>query len=79
MGAYPGSLSAEDAIEAELKARRSAAIQTPDDCHLYKAEPGMTSATLPPPLREIGFVTSGERTNTNHHHLNVMLQSGGES
>ena len=34
MGAYPGSLTAEDAIEAELKARRSAAIQPSDDCHL---------------------------------------------
>jgi uncharacterized protein YrrD len=34
MGAYPGSLTAEDAIEAELKARRSATIQPSDDCHL---------------------------------------------
>ena len=34
MGAYPGSLTAEDAIEAELKARHSATIQSPDDYHL---------------------------------------------
>jgi sporulation protein YlmC with PRC-barrel domain len=34
MGAYPGSLTAEDAMEAELKARRSATIQPSDDCHL---------------------------------------------
>jgi uncharacterized protein YrrD len=34
MGAYPGSLTAEDAIEAELRANRSMATPSPDDYRL---------------------------------------------
>ncbi len=34
MGAYPGSLTAEDAVEAELKASRSVDVQPSGDYHL---------------------------------------------
>jgi uncharacterized protein YrrD len=34
MGAYPASLATEEAIEAGMKARRSAAMCSPDDYHL---------------------------------------------
>jgi sporulation protein YlmC with PRC-barrel domain len=34
MGAYPGSLTTEGRIEAEMKARRTPPPQTSDDCHL---------------------------------------------
>ena len=38
MGAYPGSPRAEDAIEAELKAKHAATIQPPDDHHLQSCK-----------------------------------------
>jgi len=38
MGAYPGSLTTEDAIEAEMKARRSATIHSPADYHLQSCK-----------------------------------------
>jgi hypothetical protein len=34
MGAYPGSLTTEGRIEEQLKAHRTRAARTPDDCHL---------------------------------------------
>ena len=34
MSAYPGSLTTEGRIEEELKAHRTRAARTPDDCHL---------------------------------------------
>jgi uncharacterized protein YrrD len=34
MGAYPGSLTTEGRIEAELKAHRTHMARAPDDCHL---------------------------------------------
>ena len=34
MGAYPGSVTTQGRIEEELKAHRTHAARTPDDCHL---------------------------------------------
>jgi sporulation protein YlmC with PRC-barrel domain len=38
MGAYPGSLTTENRIEAEMETRRTQGTQTPDDCHLRSSQ-----------------------------------------
>jgi uncharacterized protein YrrD len=56
MGSYPGSLTAQDRIEAELKAHGTRATQPPDDCHLRSSR-AITGYHIHASDGDIGHVT----------------------